>query len=516
MKCWPLIQAYQAGICKFVPTCLASTAIQRLNVAEHISIRDISFFPFEEFVFITVTTDVPCHLFCRLSLKEPWIHKKPSLRRGVQFAEDVRFCFTVYEDNEQTEAGDTITHTWAKPSWPPCTTKWCYFWGYIGGEVSISTSPFFKYHRPLPPEFEELIILAEYASRSLYCSSATWAATWNGVSEKILNTRQSPGYYLETRAEGAAPYDLFRTFMSFYLPEIPAGSTILEASLSLWALTHSALSGVLCITEGQCQEPVMEDDWPLCNPYDTILGQIPMPDLVNNQYNVIPVNQAGLDWLKIAMSRSRQKESFDFTANAYFLCRDIIQLCQTFTPDQNHLLQGVKLRLKKKAGVPKIYYVDIYAVDANHHPTGLVLASGELDGKTFSTATWGDYEAFLLGAGCQVYKGIEYGIVLRSPLSNATNYAEWIVTTVGGYPAGVVVYSLDGGGTWQDDYLAYDLIFVEYNHLLPKPRQLTLRTINDVQNVATPPLGNYYATYHAAQKGVDYAPFLTIKYKPPI
>lgn len=120
----------------------------------YISIRNVDFHASETGVRIRVWTDIVCHLWCRLTTKEPWIHKKPSLRRGVQFAEDVRFCFTDYEDNEQFEIGDTIIHTFWKPNWPPCTTKWCYFWGYVSGVLAVSTSPLFKYHNdgkdPLP------------------------------------------------------------------------------------------------------------------------------------------------------------------------------------------------------------------------------------------------------------------------------------------------------------------------------------------------------------------------------
>jgi len=123
-------------------------------VPPHISIRDVDFHPSTKGVRIRVWTDIACHLWCRLSEKEPWIHKKPSIRRGVPFVEDVRFCFTVYEDNEQHEPGDTLIHTFWKPDWPPCTTKWCYFWGYINGVLSVSSSPIFKYHNdgidPLP------------------------------------------------------------------------------------------------------------------------------------------------------------------------------------------------------------------------------------------------------------------------------------------------------------------------------------------------------------------------------
>jgi len=69
--------------------------------------------------------------------------------------DDVRFCFTAYEDNEQLEGGDTLIHTFFKPAWPFSTTKWLYFWGEVNSEVSVSTSPIFKHQNttgapPLP------------------------------------------------------------------------------------------------------------------------------------------------------------------------------------------------------------------------------------------------------------------------------------------------------------------------------------------------------------------------------
>ncbi|MBA7530859.1 hypothetical protein ES705_23070 [subsurface metagenome] len=80
---------------------------------------------------------------------------QPSIRRGVAFAEDVRFCFTVFEDNEQFESGDTLEHTWWKKDWPVCTTKWLYIWGLRSGETCLSTTAPFKYHNdgvsPVPP-----------------------------------------------------------------------------------------------------------------------------------------------------------------------------------------------------------------------------------------------------------------------------------------------------------------------------------------------------------------------------
>lgn len=124
----------------------------------NISFRHIAFTPTLTGVRIQAWTDVPCHLYCRLSLEHPWKHKKTSIVRGLPLMDDYYYCFTVYKDNEQFEGGDTLVHTWWKPDWPPCTTKYLYLWGYVSGVVSVSTSPIFEYHNtgedPIPPPEE--------------------------------------------------------------------------------------------------------------------------------------------------------------------------------------------------------------------------------------------------------------------------------------------------------------------------------------------------------------------------
>lgn len=112
----------------------------------YFSLRDINFTPTTDGVRIICTTDVPCHLYCRLSSQEPRIHKRPIYRRGTWLNDDVRFCFTVFEDNEQFESGDTLIHTFWKTNWPYCTTKWSYYFASISGNWCVSTSPYFKYH----------------------------------------------------------------------------------------------------------------------------------------------------------------------------------------------------------------------------------------------------------------------------------------------------------------------------------------------------------------------------------
>ncbi|MBA7708582.1 hypothetical protein ES703_117484 [subsurface metagenome] len=101
---------------------------------------------------IVATTDVPCHLYCRMSRQPPHKHVVPSPRRGTYWTGEIRFCFVVFEDNEQVEPGDTLVHTWLKYDWQHCQTRWFYFVGTQGGLTSVSETAYFHLHYidPLP------------------------------------------------------------------------------------------------------------------------------------------------------------------------------------------------------------------------------------------------------------------------------------------------------------------------------------------------------------------------------
>lgn len=118
-------------------------------------VLSITYVPSLTSVTITVTTNFASHLWMRWSKKEPGKHKKPIYVRGGVLILDVYYCFNVYHDNEQEEAGDTTTHTFIKPNWPWCETRWFYFFGKRGGVDSPSESALFSYHNdytgPAPP-----------------------------------------------------------------------------------------------------------------------------------------------------------------------------------------------------------------------------------------------------------------------------------------------------------------------------------------------------------------------------
>ena len=91
--------------------------------ANHWALLDLQYEYLDDGYKLTATTDVPCHLFCRMTTTPPIKRVVPSPRRGIYLQGDVRFCFVLYEDNEQNEAGDTLTHTWLKTAWPICETR---------------------------------------------------------------------------------------------------------------------------------------------------------------------------------------------------------------------------------------------------------------------------------------------------------------------------------------------------------------------------------------------------------
>lgn len=110
---------------------------------------------FPDAVTIVYTTDIPCHLFMRWTLVEPQIHTQPVLRRGLLMHTDLRYCFVAWEENEQLEPGDTLTHTFHKANWPQCQTRWFYFVGTVADEQQPSVSPIFKKHKTeyVPTQF---------------------------------------------------------------------------------------------------------------------------------------------------------------------------------------------------------------------------------------------------------------------------------------------------------------------------------------------------------------------------
>ncbi len=89
---------------------------------------------------VVLETDVPCHLWCRHTLVVPRRHLLARDFRGLRVFDDPYFCFDAYTDLEQTEAGDTLEHTFILTDFLENTTRYFYFHGQIAGANSPSTS----------------------------------------------------------------------------------------------------------------------------------------------------------------------------------------------------------------------------------------------------------------------------------------------------------------------------------------------------------------------------------------
>jgi hypothetical protein len=96
---------------------------------------------------IVAITNNPCHLWMRWTVIKPQKHIKLQVIRGVTAQRLIDQCFVVYEDNEQEEDGDTLTHTFIKEPWAVCETRFFYFWGNVNGVLTKSATALFKKHR---------------------------------------------------------------------------------------------------------------------------------------------------------------------------------------------------------------------------------------------------------------------------------------------------------------------------------------------------------------------------------
>lgn len=97
-------------------------------------------------ITFTLSTSVPCHLWCYYTDKKPLRHRSARTVRGLLIPWGAYFCFVAYKKVEQTEKGDTFTHTFEIPDWQLCQTKWFTFRGEVDTVKAPSVGPIFKHH----------------------------------------------------------------------------------------------------------------------------------------------------------------------------------------------------------------------------------------------------------------------------------------------------------------------------------------------------------------------------------
>jgi len=273
----------------------------------HWYLKDLQYEYLDDGFKLIATTDVPCHLFARMTTTPPRKHSKATNRRGLNVAWDIRFCFVVYEDNEQEEPGDTLIHTWLKSAWPVCETRWFYFIGNIAGLGSVSESPIFKFHFPAPPPEPPppltRIFFAQSNSRDVLSNSIVWPTCRNGNALTISWWYRNPWFWLIAGAWLTASFTIYRSFLFFDTSPLPATAKILSSELLPFAAsaqrTSSALHPYIQVTKGYQSDPVIVGDWHAQTDEALVLGQIDLDTIINGRYNSIPLNQNGLDHINL-------------------------------------------------------------------------------------------------------------------------------------------------------------------------------------------------------------------------
>ncbi len=187
-------------------------------------------------IIISIGTNTPCHLTCYYTDKEPRRHRTARNQRGLTLPWGVYYCFVAWQSVEQTEAGDTLVHTFEIPAWSYCQTKYFAFRGTVAGELSPSVSALFKHHHPGVFSYDFTIQVSTdnddfrlYGNTLHNCPDACPGAI-------------ACGFYFALRLRS-------NSGARFQNVPIPKGATIKEAYLTFTSIsttTATALKSKLC------------------------------------------------------------------------------------------------------------------------------------------------------------------------------------------------------------------------------------------------------------------------------
>lgn len=146
---------------------------------------------------------------------------------------------------------------------------------------------------------------------------------------------------------------------------------------------------------------------------------------------------------------------------------------QTFTPQVAHDLTRVVLRLHRK-GSPPVGRVRVYLCDGAHKPIGNELTGVDVDLSGVTTDPSGEDKAIDLPS-YPVLLGVEYHIGLWQLSADTNNVAGWRYDSSSPtYPRGMMVYSSNGGSSWNAVPSA-DTIFQEWEVVsIPASKEATL------------------------------------------
>lgn len=267
---------------------------------------------------ITLTTNTPCHLWLYWSDKEPWVHRKGVTERGLTMPWASYWCFVAWQKIEQTEPGDTTTHTFTWLGWVTCQTRYLRFHGTIDGLDSPSDSPIFiKHYSYVPPPPIHHYSFTQIADDTGYLQgrSSNYLAAHNASSARYVSLGTTTSVNVG-QSKIDRNFRIFRGVVTFDATSIPLAEQIISASLRWYqAPFYHSIPFDLRAVRGEFSTP------PIASDYGRLLyekeprASINTGDIVENADNSIPLNAQGLAEIsKEALTKFAWRSSRDINS----------------------------------------------------------------------------------------------------------------------------------------------------------------------------------------------------------
>jgi len=187
----------------------------------------------------TCTTDTAVKLTAHVSAERPAIRRIPYVKRGADFVLSSVTCFVETQTIVQTQAGDSLTHTFVIPFPIVNHTYYWYLTGTQGGVPCQSISQIFWYSCDVPPPPTprcRATIPPAYGHDSTGCTEMS-SGFQPGAS--FIATSVDIGLYRQTAyaqnhllslaiwsaAANAQPLALIYGYYAAYVPDFPLGIT---------------------------------------------------------------------------------------------------------------------------------------------------------------------------------------------------------------------------------------------------------------------------------------------------
>jgi len=172
-------------------------------------------------------------------------------------------------------------------------------------------------------------------------------------------------------------------------------------------------------------------------------------------------------------------------------------LAQTFTPQIDHTLSKIELKLFRTSIVDKVT-LELRATDGEGKPLGDdnpyvdALASKTVDVSAITTDSAGEWIEFIFNTPVDVVAGTTYAIVGMSNVYTGANYITWVGTLSSSYTRGYMIEYDTLNEKWDKGNDTWDLEFREYGQDLTKYEAKSLQNSNFYINASNKGYGQTF------------------------